>query len=235
MTKEQLKIYLDEAINALTEYDINALFPSSSQPDLYTIAKELIGLRGEVKRLSQTSLKVNNEVQSVLNTFKETREELKQKQAENSDKGTDGIDPDLRELLREILKLDAVSQKMDSHFEDLPELTWRSLAKYKEQWASWSKGYDISQKQWRQFVRSIGMLKTGLPNTFFDPKYHEAIATKDFANQPNNIILETEVIGYIYKQQLVQRAKVVVNKHRDDVSTTAFDTLSQESNEGEQL
>ena len=58
MTKDELKRYLNEAVEALTTDDLEMLFPQNNQPDLYTLAQELIGLRGEIKKLAQSSLKL---------------------------------------------------------------------------------------------------------------------------------------------------------------------------------
>lgn len=213
MTKEQLKRYLEEAVEALDANDINLLFPDTRQPDLYSIAEELIGLRGEVKRLNQSSLKVTNEVQAMMDSFRIAREEAEQQALASSSRVEKSeIDSDLKELLKGIINQDIIQKRTSDSLENLPPLNLTFLFKFKEQFAAWQQGYLIGQQQWNQLMKSIGLMKTGLIGSYFDPNYHEAIAVQELSNEPNNIILETEVIGYLYKNQLVQRAKVVVNK-----------------------
>jgi molecular chaperone GrpE (heat shock protein) len=53
---------------------------------------------------------------------------------------------------------------------------------------------------------------TGKVGDVFDPKFHEAIAIKANNNQPNNVILETELLGYVAGEKIIRQAKVVVNK-----------------------
>jgi hypothetical protein len=65
MNKEDFIKYINQAVEALDDHDINALFPENNQPDLNTVVQELIGLRGEVRKLAQSSLRMNNDVQTV--------------------------------------------------------------------------------------------------------------------------------------------------------------------------
>jgi len=46
MTKEELKTYVNEAIDALDVADLEEMFPNANQPSLYALAHELLGMRG---------------------------------------------------------------------------------------------------------------------------------------------------------------------------------------------
>ena len=212
MTREELKQYISEAVDALEQQDIEQLFPQSSQPDLYSVVKELVGLKGELRKLAKSTLKMNNQVQSVLELQKQETAKIVPIQQNKQN----GIDEELREVLQKIIKQDDIWQRTNEHFKELPELSIWTYQQYKQHFSAWKKGYDIAYNQWQQLIKSIGFYKTGLPGQIFDPLIHEAIATKSVAEKPNNIILETELEGYVYKQKLVQRAKVVVNKKNEN-------------------
>jgi hypothetical protein len=66
MNKSEFLQYIQQAVDSLEQADIDSLMPTTAQPDLYTIVQELVGLRGEVRRLSQAALKTNNDVQTML-------------------------------------------------------------------------------------------------------------------------------------------------------------------------
>ena len=57
MNKEDFLKYITQAIEAMDGSDIEALFPDNRQPDLHTFAEELIGLRGEVKKVVQARVR----------------------------------------------------------------------------------------------------------------------------------------------------------------------------------
>ena len=203
LTKEQLKSYINEAIDALHNKDIEALFPTTNQPDLYALIREMTGLRGEFKKLAQSTLMLNNNVSTVIEKSKTDNEELVQ--------GSNGQE-DIKALCLLLLEQDDIIRRTAEHFSQLPEPTpWR-LEIFKNRFTAWQEGYDISINQWDKFMKQSGLFKTGMPGELFDPQYHEAIATKADHTKANNIILETEVTGYLYKTQLIRYAKVTVNK-----------------------
>lgn len=214
MTREQLKIYISEAVDAMEQDDLEQLFPSSQQPDLYSIIKELVGLRGEVRKLAQSTLKLNNNIKGVLENQKEQNAKIvPMMNATNTDK-QQVLDDDLKTILAQIIKQDDAMQRTKEHFQTLPDLTVWNTFQFQKQFAAWKKGYQITQSQWNQLIKSIGFYKTGLPGQQFNPEIHEAVAVKTVAGESENAILETEVVGYMYQQKLIQRAKVVVNKEQ---------------------
>lgn len=219
MTKEAFIAYLTEAVEAMDEQNIEALFPQQNQPDLYTLLEAITGLRGEVKKIAQTSLRLQNEVQHLVEKQQIQAEKQEQKKevktpvqspASSNQKDT----KDLKYILRELIKLEAVIQKTSDGLDGLPEVSVFSLGDYKTRFAAWESGYKLFEKQWKALIKSTGMYQTGLVGTQFDPTLHEAVATAYNAEKTENTILETEQIGWIYKQKSVQQAKVVVNKKR---------------------
>ena len=203
MNKQELKEYINEAIDSLDTEDLEEMFPNANQPSLYALAHELLGMRGEVRKLSKASLKLGNGVQLLT---EQVSTEI------NSGRIKEDAQERLESLLEELIKQDETLTRTDSHTQTLPKIGFWNVNKFKNQFNSWKTGYDITIDQWKQFIKSLGLVKTGLEGELFDPNYHEAVAIKNLPNVDNNIIVESEVIGYIYQQELLRRAKVVVNK-----------------------
>lgn len=216
MNKEDFVKYINQAVDALTEEDVNILFPDNAQPDLNTIVQELIGLRGEVRKLAQSSLKMNNDVQVVIeqqkNILLETKEHLATAQQPVIERPSNEDSDEYKELLQQIIDQDDIMSRTIEHFKTLPEVGFFTLNDYRQKMSSWQKGYEISYQKWRSLVQSSGVYATGKKGELFNPLFHEAIAIKSEADKKNNIILETETLGYIRGQKIVRRAKVVVNK-----------------------
>lgn len=217
MTKEQFLKYVHEAVDAMGQQDLEQLFPNQQRPDLYTLLEALVGLRGEVKKVAQTSLKLQNEVKFLVDKMQEAANQ--EESAPTSpppdpaaEKGEKRTESDLRYILRELIKLESTVEKTRVGLEDLPELNFFQMNQYKTQFAAWEMGFNLFEKQWKALLKSTGMYQTGKVGSTFNPEYHEAVATAYDPQAKENAILETEQIGYLYKERLIQQAKVVVNK-----------------------
>ena len=214
MTKDELKAYISEAVDALDPVDLEQLFPPNNQPDLYTIVEELTSLKGEFSKLSGSNLKLNHEIHGLVEQVA-----LQQSQQENfllslkeEEKKETTLHPELKALLLKLLKMDELIHLAEESYRELPELGFFNKNKYKNRLASWQKGFDITIDRWKKLLQSSSLYKTGLAGEPFDPELHEAIAVKHQNHLEDNIILETEQAGFLYKGQLVRLAKVVVNK-----------------------
>lgn len=214
MTKEQLKQYINEAVDAMEDGDLNTLFPASQQPDLYAVIHEMTGLRGEVKRLSQSSLRLNNQLQTSAEEQRQEWKFLSETMQETTGKTTKPLvsEEEVKALILKLVEQDDSLQRMNDEFAKIATPTIWTLHNFKEQLASWSKGFEINHRQWGVFFNQIGIYKTGMVGEKFNPNHHEVIATKNDISKNQNTILETELTGIIYKNILIRRAKVVVNK-----------------------
>ncbi len=216
MTKEQLKIYITEAIDAMDHAELEQLFPQRNQPDLYTLAQEFTGLKGSIKKLAQSSLKVHHEVQNVISENSGRWEKMavffEKEQAEQERKTSKEIDEDLKTILFQLIDQDDIISNTHNNYKELLELRLLNINEYKKQLAAWQKGFDIMEERWSQFIKNSGLYKTGKVGQTFDPQFHEAVLVEHHPDKPNNIILETEVLGFLFRNRIVRQAKVVVNK-----------------------
>lgn len=213
MTKEDFKQYINEAIDAMDESELQFLFPSQQQPDLYTLAAEFTGLKGEIKKLTHSSLKANNNFDSAMNLNQERWQAIQQLLAQKeTESETVFLDKDLSKILFQLIDQNDLLSDTYEHFQDLGTARWNRVQAFNQKLAAWQQGFDITMTRWHKFMKSTGLHKSGHVGQTFDPKIHEAVAVRHEANKPNNQILETEVIGYLFRNQLVRQAKVVVNK-----------------------
>lgn len=210
MNKEDLQQYLQQAIDALDDNDVERLFPKNGQPDLYSVVQEIVGMRGEMRKLAQSSLKLQQEVQVLLQNQKESAAQDAKKQAEPVLNANE--DAAFKALLSQLIEQDDLMHRTSDHFKELPVVGFFNINQFKQQFAAWQKGYSISQQRWNNLMKSSGLYATGKVGDVFDPQFHEAIAVKSNANQPNNVILETELLGYVSGEKIIRQAKVVVNK-----------------------
>jgi len=214
MTKEAFLNYIKEAVDAMDGNDLNRLFPPNKQPDLYTLLEALTGLRGEVKKIAQSSLRLQNEVQLLVEKIQEQPSESTQN-VPIVETEKDGSEKDLRYILREMIKLESTIQRTANGMKELPELGLMNINEYRKQTATWQEGFYLFEKQWKALLKSTGMYQTGKIDTKFNPELHEAVAIDYDPEKSENTILETEQLGYIYKEKIIQQAKVVVNKKKN--------------------
>jgi len=216
MTKEELKAYISEAVDALDPVDLEVLFPANQQPDLYSVVEELTGLKGTVGKLSGSTLKLNHEIHSLVEQIGLQQEQQQQflntLQAEEETTASESLDEDLKSLLLQLLEMEEVFQLAATSYQELPIPTWLNLNQYKTKLAAWQKGFDITLNRWQKLLQSTNLYKTGLVGELFNPELHEAVAVKHQNNLTDNTILETEQAGFLYKGQVLKLAKVVVNK-----------------------
>ncbi|GEM_PF-6370789 len=219
MTKEALKAYISEAVDALDPVDLELLFPVNNQPDLYTVVEELTGLKGAFNKLSGSTLKLNHEIHSLVEQVDSQQEQqekflltLKEEEAAKTANEGEALDTDLKEILLKLLEMDEVLQLATISYQELPEPTWLTLNQFKVKLAAWQKGFDITLNRWGKFLQTTNLYKTGLAGEVFNPELHEAVAVKHQNELADNIILETEQAGFLYKGKVLKLAKVVVNK-----------------------
>jgi molecular chaperone GrpE (heat shock protein) len=216
MTKEEVLAYLSQAIEAMDDRDIDELFPSNAEPDLYTIVEELVGLRGEVKKLSQSALRNNQDVQTLINKQSElakiSEEQFLLSRQPTPEEKMKNLEEEYRDLLLLIIDYDDIMQRTWRYYEELPELGYLNMNAYKTAVGAWGAGYAMAHSKWNTVLKSTGMVPTGKVGEIFNPEYQEAVATSVHTSMPDNAIVSIEVLGFMSKQKVVRRAKVIVNK-----------------------
>jgi len=199
MSREEIKNYLIATIDAMSDEDLTEFVFPEKDIDLYTLAEEITSLKSEVKKTNNVSMKLNSNIQNLI--------ENSEKKIEN-----DNIDADLKNILLKIANHNELSIRTKHNFDELPELSFLNLSSFKKHFYAWKSGYEIYNEMWGNLLKDTGLKPTGKNNELFNPEFHEVIDTEQNSDIENNIILDTQDLGYMYKNILLKRAKVVVNK-----------------------
>lgn len=223
MTKEALKDYLTEAIEALDGEDINQLFPETDQPDLYTLVEALTGMQGAFHKLSDTNFTLNKEVKILMNQVLSSQEEASNHKSSNID---------IESVLWRLITMDELLQLTHTSFLKLPKLEEKNRAEFTLQFNSWSKGLSITMERWDKLLLACDLKKVGFVGELFDPHIHEAVGSKNWTNIATNTIVEVEQVGYKNNGILLRTAKVIVNKLKEGtIQKTLLDNLPIEKEE----
>ncbi|MDM7914605.1 MAG: nucleotide exchange factor GrpE [Candidatus Eisenbacteria bacterium] len=79
-----------------------------------------------------------------------------------------------------------------------------------------SEGFLLILARLADYLRAVGLREQPSgPGTVFDPHEHEALLTSPSDEQPEGRILETLQRGYLYKDQILRRARVRVSRGPD--------------------
>ncbi len=73
-------------------------------------------------------------------------------------------------------------------------------------------GIELTRKGLLETLEKFGVTPVESEGKPFDPNLHEAIATEESDDMPDNLVLKEFVKGYVYKDRLLRAAKVVVAK-----------------------
>lgn len=76
------------------------------------------------------------------------------------------------------------------------------------------KGVEIIHRQFKEALRSLGLVEFSGLGEVFDPSRHEAVATVVTDKHPDDIIIEEISKGYVVDDWVIKPAKVCVSKQK---------------------
>lgn len=77
------------------------------------------------------------------------------------------------------------------------------------------KGVEIIHRQLRDALHSLGLVEFSGLNETFDPNRHEAVATVETDDKPENTVIEEISKGYMIDNKVIKPAKVFVSKQKE--------------------
>lgn len=77
------------------------------------------------------------------------------------------------------------------------------------------KGIEIIHRQFKESLKSLGLVEFSGLGEVFDPSRHEAVAAVPTDEQPADIIIEEISKGYIVDDQIIKPAKVYVSQQKE--------------------
>lgn len=75
----------------------------------------------------------------------------------------------------------------------------------------WAIGLEHILKMWETFLGEHQIDKIPTQEAVFDPNLHEAVSAEAHPDLPDNQIVKELAAGFVYKDQVIRPAKVVVN------------------------
>ncbi len=117
-------------------------------------------------------------------------------------------------------KLENLLNQVSKMLKKSNSINFDKIQKLTGDYRIWSDGYDMYNAQWLKFMKSMGFVQTGKTREMFNPALHEAVATVNSPSHHANQITETIEMGYLYKDELIRRAKVTVNKVEQNVTVS---------------
>lgn len=74
------------------------------------------------------------------------------------------------------------------------------------------KGFALIKRQLEDVLTKVGLSKIDALGKEFNPVYHEAVLTKEVADQPEGIVVEEMQKGYMLKDKVIRPTMAIVSK-----------------------
>jgi len=205
---DQLRHYLD-GIEVLEE---PAADPAGTTADLFTVFVELAAVRNEVRTESRLVKEALDQFRSVFGTLQSghatLERELKRAQADAQERAQALLRPLLLELLELRDRLDATLQLPAA-----PPRGW--LGRWRKTPATpedWREGLGITSRRLDRILAERRVSRIDLTGARFDPRLARAVGTRQDAHADPGIVLEEVRAGYLWDNELLRSAEVIVNQ-----------------------
>ncbi len=188
MTKEELKEYICRQIDLMDEAESSELiqFLQSKSED-ESVAEELIVIKGEFKKLTKL-------VQSV----HERLENIKKEQT--------------KEELKPFLTFYTFLKNSQDALASMPKNSLFGISKFNRAFGAFENGFKSIDMLYADIMQGTQLQLSARAGDKFDSNFHEAIELIKDEKLEDGIIIEVLEDGFIYKNELLNYAKVKVNR-----------------------
>ena len=183
MDKEEFKKEICDIIDTMDESECEKLsLQLSSLSEEQNIAQELIKINGEFKKLTKIVYA------------------LEQK----DEKNIDDVKPYIQ--MYKFMK-----DSRDILF-GMPNISFFNISKFSAQFGSFKYAYQTIEQIFADILNNIKLQPLAKFGDKFDARYHEIVESVNDINLEDETIVEVLEQGFIYKNTLINYAKVKVNK-----------------------
>jgi len=188
MTKEELKEYICQQIDLMNEVESAELseFLQGKSSD-ESVVEELIIIKGEFKKLTKLVQLVQNGLENV--KTEHTKEELKS-----------------------FLTFYTFLKNSQDALISMPKNSLFGISKFNRAFGSFENGFKSINILYDDIMQSIQLQLSAKIGDKFDSNFHEAIELIEDRELEDGIIIEVLEDGFIYKDELLNYAKVKVNR-----------------------
>jgi len=202
----RFQAYLDSAETALPE-------PRTETSDLYSLFVEVAGLRSEVRTESRLVKEALDQFRGVFDMLQASQANVQQELDRARSAARDQADAALRPLLLDVIDLrDRLLAALKSAAAAQPgwvDRLWRRPASGDE---AWQEGLRMTLRRLDQVLldrRVVPMQLVGQP---FDPRRAHAVATSADGSAADGTVLEIVRAGFLWGDQVLRTADVIVSK-----------------------
>ncbi|MDQ7047416.1 MAG: nucleotide exchange factor GrpE [Sulfurovum sp.] len=188
MTKDELKTYLCNQINLMDAVEVNDLSEFlQGKSEEESIAEELIVIKGEFKKLT----KLVQQMQTQLQTVK-----LEQSEKE----------------LKPFIIFYSFLKNSNDALNSMPENSMFGVSKFNRAFGAFENGFESIDILYTDILKSIRLEISTKVGDVFDPDIHEAVEVIEDKNKKDATVIEVLEEGFLYKNTLLNYAKVKVNR-----------------------
>ena len=215
---DQFRCYLDSIEEAPEEPDA-----AGAEADLFTVFVELAALRNEVRTESRLVKEALDQFRGVFATLQSSHatleQELKRAQAEARERGRALLRPLLLELLdlRDRLAAGAAAVRRAA------AALVRALAQRRRQAEpeSWREGLGITLRRLDRILAERRVVRIEMAGRRFDPRMGRVVGTTQDATIGAGIVVEEVSAGFLWDDEVLRAAEVIVNKAGTEQEETA--------------
>jgi molecular chaperone GrpE (heat shock protein) len=188
MTKEQFKAYICNQIDLMDESQLReftAFIQGGSDEE--SIAEELIIIKGEFKKLTKLVQSMGEKID----------------RAKNSQK---------KEELLPFIEFDSFLKNSKDAVDSLPKATLFSKKRVNRSIKSLQNGFSSVEEQYEKILTQIGLKRCATVGDRFDSNLQEVVEVIEDKNMENGIVVEILEDGFLYNNEIINYAKVKVNR-----------------------
>ncbi len=188
MTKDELKEYICNKIDLMDSVEINELsqFLQEKSKD-ESIAEELIVIKGEFKKLT----KLVQQMQTGLEVVKKEQSEYE---------------------LKSFISFYSFLKNSKDALSSMPQNSIFGVSKFNRAFSAFENGFKSIDILYTDILKSIDLQISTKVGDVFDPDIHEAVEVIEDKDIDDATIVEILEDGFLYKDELLNYAKVKVNR-----------------------
>jgi len=188
MTRDEFKEYICNKIDLMDKEEISELsqFLKEKNED-ETIVEELIIIKGEFKKLT----KLVQQMQTGLESVKKEHSE---------------------DELNSFIILYSFLKNSKDALHSMPQNSMFGVSKFNRAFGAFENGFKSIDMLYENILKSIDLKLSTRVGDKFDPQIHEAVEVIEDKNIEDSKIVEVLEEGFLYKDKLLNYAKVKVNR-----------------------
>ncbi|SFV62443.1 Heat shock protein GrpE [hydrothermal vent metagenome] len=188
MTKEEFKEYICNQIDLMESEEISELSQFLKEKnENETIAEELIVIKGEFKKLTKLVQQMQTGLESI-------------KKEHNKDE------------LKTFITLYSFIKNSKDALDSMPQNSMFGVSKFNRAFGAFENGFKSIDILYADILKSIDLKPSAKAGEKFDPEIHEAVEVIEDKNIEDATIVEVLEEGFLYKDKLLNYAKVKVNR-----------------------